>query len=150
MKRISGVLVLAAGLVALLMVAIVSAAPEVPDANNLIVEPVYQGGDTDVKVGDIFTQRVRFERTAATGLLQFEIQIAKSSIRSLEKLKEIYFRIISPVYLGTVAPRNEIEEADLSHIPIVQVESLSCSLIGVHNAACFGFHCENGLRGVGE
>ncbi|MFK7805526.1 MAG: hypothetical protein AB8G95_28110 [Anaerolineae bacterium] len=78
MKRIGSVLFLAAGLVALLMVAVVSAAPESPNANALTINPVYQGADTDVKIGEIFTQRVRFERTDATGNLQFEIQVEKS------------------------------------------------------------------------
>ncbi|MEM8860936.1 MAG: GEVED domain-containing protein, partial [Chloroflexota bacterium] len=78
MRKIASVVAIAAGLVALLMFAVVTAAPDEPFASTVTIEPSYSGSDTAVKVGDIFTQRVRFERTDSTGLLQFEIQIAKS------------------------------------------------------------------------
>ena len=78
MSKILSVIAVAAGMVALMMVVVVSAAPEAPLASTISIEPIYQSGDSSVKVGDIFTQRVRFERTDSTGSLQFEIQIDKS------------------------------------------------------------------------
>ena len=78
MRKILSVIALAAGLVALMMVVVVSAAPEAPLASTISIEPIYKSGDSSVKAGEIFTQRVRFERTDATGSLQFEVQVDKS------------------------------------------------------------------------
>lgn len=75
MKRIGSVLILAAGLVALWLTAVASAAPEAPNVNVLTVEAIYQGSDTSVKVGDIFTQRVRIQRTGVVNTIQFKIEM---------------------------------------------------------------------------
>ena len=81
MKRIGGVIILAAGLVALFMAAITSSgiASAAPDANELTVQAIYESGGSSVEAGTIFTERVRFERTDASGNLQFGISVPISA-----------------------------------------------------------------------